>query len=260
MKFEYPLESGKLIKRYKRFLADVSSNGDEFTVHCPNTGSMKGCATPGSKVWFWNSKNPKRKYLHTWEMLENEQGHLIGINTHRANALVREAIENNIFPSIPFDQTNDLLKSEVAYGKEKSRIDLLLTQKNLLEESELQVSKKSRIWIEVKNTTLLDSINEEDTEGYFPDAVTSRGTKHLRELIQQVNNGDRAVLIFCVQHTGIKSVRAASHIDPLYAQTLQQAVEAGVEVIATKTYLSEEEIKIVGEIPFLLDSFSNGDQ
>ncbi|MCP4270855.1 MAG: DNA/RNA nuclease SfsA [Gammaproteobacteria bacterium] len=236
MKFEFPLQNGILIKRYKRFLADIETDNGIITLHCPNTGSMKGCAEPGSKVWYWDSQNPKRKYPHTWEFLENFQGHLIGINTNRANHLVKEAIVAGLLSNLEYDT----IKSEVSYGKEKSRIDLLL---------EKGVNKT---WIEVKNVTLLEMDNNNGAQGYFPDAVTSRGSKHLRELMAQVEQGDRAVLVFCVQHTGIETVRPATHIDPIYAKTLKQAADAGVEIIAAKTMISEKEIKIIGQLPVFI--------
>ncbi len=233
MKFEYPLQTGILIKRYKRFLADIETDNGVITIHCPNTGSMKGCAEPGSKVWFWDSGNPKRKYRHSWELVENQFSHLIGINTNRANHLIKEAITDKVLNNLEFDT----IKSEIPYGEEKSRIDLLLTHQN------------KNIWVEVKNTTLLEIDETGDSQGYFPDAVTSRGTKHLRELMAQVEKGDRAVLIFCVQHMGIKTVKAAAHIDPVYAGTLKQAADAGVEIIAAQTLITDNEIKVIGELP-----------
>jgi len=237
MKFEHHLQSGLLLKRYKRFLADIEINSDRITIHCPNTGSMKGCAEPGSKVWFWDSENPKRKYRHTWELVENHLGHLIGINTNRANQLVKEAIIDGVLNNLEYDK----MSQEVTYGKEKSRIDLLLENAG------------NKIWIEVKNVTLLDENKPDVGAGYFPDAVTSRGTKHLRELMAQVEQGDRSILIFCVQHTGIKTVQAAEHIDPVYANTLKQAKAAGVEIIAAKTLINDQEIRIIGEIPVFID-------
>ena len=233
MKFEYPLQIGTLIKRYKRFLADIETDKGLITIHCPNTGSMKGCAEPGSRVWFWDSENPKRKYRHSWELVENQLGHLIGINTNRANHLIKEAIIEKVLNNLDYDE----IKSEVSYGDEKSRIDLRLTHQN------------KNIWVEVKNTTLLEFDEAGDSQGYFPDAVTSRGTKHLRELMAQVKKGDRAVLVFCVQHMGIKTVKAAAHIDPVYAETLKQAADAGVEIIAAQTLITDKEIKIIGELP-----------
>jgi len=236
MKFEYPLQKGILIKRYKRFLADIETDNGVITIHCPNTGSMKGCAEPGSKVWYWDSQNPKRKYPHSWEFLGNHQGHLIGINTNRANHLIKEAIVDGILPNLEYDK----ISSEVYYGKEKSRIDLLLEKGS------------SKTWIEVKNVTMLEVDPNSGSQGYFPDAVTSRGSKHLRELMAQVELGDRAVLIFCVQHTGIETVRPATHIDPLYSETLKQAADAGVEIIAAKAMINEQEIKIIGQLPVFI--------
>lgn len=235
MKFENPLRSGILIKRYKRFLADVETESGMLTIHCPNTGSMAGCAVPGSRVWFWDSGNPKRKYLHSWELVENIHGHMIGINTGRANHLIKEAIVNKVLNHFEYEE----IRSEVTYGNERSRIDLLLTKAD------------HNTWIEVKNVTLLELDDSGNGQGYFPDSVTSRGSKHLRELMLQVSKGDRAVLIFCVQHTGINSVKAARHIDPVYAETLQQAVAAGVEIIAAETMINENEIKVIGQLPVL---------
>lgn len=239
MKFEKSLQSGTLIKRYKRFLADIKTSDGLITIHCPNTGSMKGCAEPGNEVWFWDSGNPKRKYACSWELVKNPQGHMIGINTGRANALVKEAIINKVLTNLDYDE----IKTEVAYGEEKSRIDILLTHNN------------KNTWIEVKNTTLLAVDEKGKNQGYFPDSVTTRGTKHLRELMQQVKNGDRAVLVFCVQHTGIKTVKPAAHIDKAYADTLKQAYDAGVEIIAAKTEfnLLAGEIKITGQLPVIIE-------
>jgi sugar fermentation stimulation protein A len=222
MKFTPELESGVLIKRYKRFLADIMlPNGQEITIHCPNTGSMKNCLFPGEKVWFSSSDNPKRKYAHTWELMQTDQQHYIGINTGRANALAEEAINRQVITEL---LGYEHLKREVKYGSENSRIDILLTSQN-----------RPECYIEVKSCTLL-----EDKMGYFPDAVTTRGQKHLRELIHMVELGHRAVLLFVVQHSGITSVKSARHIDPQYADLLEQAVANGVEVLAYKTALSPQ--------------------
>ncbi|MFT6131626.1 MAG: sugar fermentation stimulation protein A, partial [Shewanella sp.] len=154
MKFTPELESGVLIKRYKRFLADIMlPNGQEITIHCPNTGSMKNCLFPGEKVWFSSSDNPKRKYAHTWELMQTDQQHYIGINTGRANALAEEAINRQVITEL---LGYEHLKREVKYGSENSRIDILLTSQN-----------RPECYIEVKSCTLL-----EDKMGYFPDAVT----------------------------------------------------------------------------------------
>jgi sugar fermentation stimulation protein A len=237
MIFEYPLLTGTLVKRYKRFLADIETDSGIMTIHCPNTGSMSGCAEPGSRVWYWDSANLKRKYRHSWELVEDKSGHMIGINTNRANHLIKEAIEQKILVDCEYDT----LQSEVRYGEENSRIDLLLSKDN------------KKTWVEVKSTTLLEFDETNNSQGYFPDSVTSRGTKHLRELMLQVAQGDKAKLIFCVQHSGIKSVKAATHIDPLYAKTLKQAAEAGVEIIAAETLITETEIKVIGQLPVIFE-------
>lgn len=234
MKFSSELSQGTLIKRYKRFLADVALNdGSEITLHCPNTGSMKNCLFPGQPVWFSHSDNPKRKYPCTWELMQTPQGDLIGINTGRANALAEEAIVNGVIAEL---QGYPRLRREVRYGEENSRIDLLLS-----------ADGKPDCYIEVKSCTLL-----QDGKGYFPDAVTARGQKHLRELIQMVQSGHRAVLLFVVQHSGINSVSPAAHIDPDYAVGLTQAMAAGVEVLAYKCELSHQAIEIRHTCPILV--------
>jgi sugar fermentation stimulation protein A len=220
MEFTPALQQGTLIKRYKRFLADVRlDDGTEITIHCPNTGSMKNCLFPGELVWFSTSDNPKRKYPNTWEISQTTEQHLIGINTGRANALAEEAINAGVITELTGYST---LKREVKYGDENSRIDILLSDEN-----------RPLCYVEIKSCTLL-----EQTVGYFPDSVTTRGQKHLRELMHMVSLGHRAVLLFVVQHTGINIVQAAEHIDPQYALLLKQAVNSGVEVLAYQTELS----------------------
>jgi len=215
MKFSEPLIKARLIKRYKRFLADVElEDGQQITIHTANTGSMTGCAIPGSTIWISNSHNPKRKYLYSWEVSTSENEYRIGINTMLANKLVKEAIEKGDIIELK-DFIN--IETEVPYGLEKSRIDLLLTQKT-----------GQKCYIEVKNVTA----SFEPAIAAFPDAVTARGSKHLRELEQMVQQGNRAIILFCVQREDITAVRAAKEIDPLYASTLQQVVTSGVEVLA----------------------------
>lgn len=230
MKFDAPLIQGVLIKRYKRFLADITlADGSELTVHCPNTGSMKNCAEPGSTVWLSDSGNPKRKYRHTWEMVSVGDVAVAGINTGRANGLVKEAILSGRIAELA---GYDKLRSEVKYGDENSRIDLLLERAG------------EQCYVEVKSLTL-----GEGEVGYFPDAVTERGRKHLRELEAMVGQGHRAVLFFCVQHNGVKMAKPADHIDPKYGQALRQAHAAGVEVMAWQCDLSEAEITIARALP-----------
>ncbi|CAM2894735.1 DNA/RNA nuclease SfsA [Vibrio mytili] len=237
MHFKPSLESATLLKRYKRFLADIElDNGEIRTIHCANTGAMTGCATPGNRVWYSTSDNPKRKYPNSWELTETSQGHRICVNTARANQLAVEAIENGVISELcGYDE----LQTEVKYGNENSRIDILLSEKN-----------KPRCYIEVKSVTLLDESNEQG-QGYFPDAVTTRGQKHLRELTEMAQNGNRAILLFTVLHSGIEKVSSAHHIDAKYSQLLNQAQDAGVEVLCYKAELSNTEIKLLSAIDFI---------
>jgi sugar fermentation stimulation protein A len=232
MQFPTPLIQGTLIKRYKRFLADVQlADGSTVIAHCPNTGAMTGCAETGWKVWLSPSNNPKRKLSYTWEVVLTDQLHWIGINTHKANVIVKEAIQENVIAELLGYQT---LQPEVKFGKENSRIDFLLTD-----------PEKCDCYVEVKSVTLLD-----DNVGYFPDAKTLRGQKHLRELSLIANQGKRAVLLFCVQHSGIKSVQVAKHIDPDYAKEIKQAMLNGVQILCYGCKISSEKIYINQSLPF----------
>lgn len=218
------LNKATLIKRYKRFLADIIlEDGTETTLHVANTGAMTGCATENDTVWYSTSTNKKRKYPYSWEITQTQKNHNICVNTIRANQLVEEAITQQVISEFVGYKE---LKREVKYGDENSKIDFLLIDKNNI-----------KTFIEVKSVTLLGNpsiINNDDncTQGYFPDAVTTRGQKHLRELMQMKKQGHRAVLLFAVLHSGIESVMAAEHIDEKYAELLTQAVQQGVEVIA----------------------------
>ncbi|MFT6776892.1 MAG: sugar fermentation stimulation protein A [Paraglaciecola sp.] len=232
MQFFFPLIQGTLIKRYKRFLADVRlADGSIVIAHCPNTGAMTGCAEPGWKVWLSPSNNPKRKLLYTWEVVLTDRFHWIGINTHKANVLVKEAIQEGRIDELLGYKT---LQSEVRFGQENSRIDFLLTD-----------CEKADCYVEVKSVTLLV-----DNAGYFPDSKTLRGQKHLRELSAMVNQGKRAVLFFCVQHSGIQSVQVAKHIDPDYANELKQAMLNGVEILCYGCRVSSEKIDINQSLQF----------
>lgn len=234
MKIEPPLEQAILLKRYKRFLADIRlANGEEMTIHCPNTGSMKNCWAPETPCWFSRSNDPKRKLPGTLEITSTPDGFLVGVNTGRPNKLVREAIESGVIAEL---QGYSEIRPEVKYGDENSRIDLLL------------IDGERRCYVEVKNTTL----GVGDGRVLFPDAVTTRGAKHLRELMAMVEQGHRAVLVFCVQHSGAQSVGPADKIDPVYGQTLREAMDAGVEVLAYGCDLSAEEINLKSALPFYL--------
>lgn len=220
MLFTPPLQSATLIKRYKRFLADViTPEGQALTLHCPNTGAMTGCAAPGDTVWYSTSDNPKRKYAHTWELTETRQGAVICVNTLRANTLAKEAV---LAGNIPELAGYNILKIEVKYGEENSRIDLML-----------QAEDRRNCYIEVKSVTLA-----EKEYGYFPDAVTAHGQKHLRELMSVAAAGHRAVILFAVLHSAIDRFSPAHHIDAKYAQLLIEAQEKGVEILAWKAELS----------------------
>ncbi|XPF92542.1 DNA/RNA nuclease SfsA [Colwellia sp. RE-S-Sl-9] len=207
------LRKATLIKRYKRFLADVIlENGEETTMHVANTGAMSGCGSPGDTVWYSTSENKKRKYPFSWELTEKANGDLICVNTHQANVFVQTAIEKNEIPALVGFSA---LKREVKYGEENSKIDILLTY-----------TDKPDHYVEIKSATLL-----EDGQGYFPDTTTVRGQKHLTELTTVAANGERAVLIFAVMHSGIKSVLPAKHLDAKYAELFEQAKHNGVTII-----------------------------
>lgn len=203
-----------LIQRYKRFLSDVVlPDGETITVHCPNTGSMKNCIQPMGACWYSTSLSAARKYPNTLEVVTTPSGDLAGINTSRSNGLVAEAICAGVISEL---QGYDNIRHEVVYGNEKSRVDFVLERGD------------EKCFVEVKNVTLMDAKGQ----GLFPDAVSERGTKHLRELMQMIRDGHRAVLLYCVQHTGIEWVEPADAIDPLYGKTLREAIAAGVEVVA----------------------------
>ena len=232
MKLSPPLARGLLLRRYKRFLADIAlENGEIITIHCPNTGSMKNCWAEETPCWYSDSGNPKRKYRHTLEITTTPEGALAGVNTGRANALVEEAIVAGVVREL---QGYESLRREVKYGEENSRIDLLLS------------GEQGECYVEVKNVTLA-----EGARGLFPDAVSARGAKHLRELQKLSEAGVRAVLFYCVQHSQIASVEAAREIDPTYAAALDEALAAGVEVIAYRAQLGGEEIRLTDAIPFV---------
>lgn len=234
MQFTPALQPATLVQRYKRFLADVvTPEGVALTLHCPNTGAMTGCATPGDTVWYSTSLNNKRKYPHTWEITQTAGGEYICVNTLRANQLVKEAISLDLIPEL---RGYNSLKTEVKYGAENSRIDFLL-----------QAEDQPECYIEVKSVTLADRDN-----GYFPDAVTLRGQKHLRELISVVAEGKRAVLFFAVLHSAIRKFSPARHIDPKYAQLLNEAQKQGVEVLAYKAELSADNITLRSALPVTL--------
>ncbi|CAH0532631.1 Sugar fermentation stimulation protein A [Vibrio stylophorae] len=216
----YPLpelKSATLLRRYKRFLADVRDDqGHEFTIYCANTGAMTGCGVAGDRVFYSTSDNTKRKYAHTWELTLTQAGHWVCVNTARANDWMGTLLNAKAISGL--DQYQQV-QAEVPYGEERSRIDFLLTDTHL-----------PTCYIEVKSCTLLDEQLGRGC-GFFPDAVTKRGQKHLRELMAMQAQGARAVLLFAVLHTGISQVDAARHIDADYGALFDQAIASGVEVL-----------------------------
>ena len=228
----------RLIKRYKRFLADVRLDNDEMiTVHCPNTGSMKNCVEENAEIWLSDSDNPKRKYRYTWEYLRTSRGHHIGVNAGKANQLVQSAIRDDLVEPLAGYET---IRPEVKYGDENSRIDLLL-----------QDNKRQDCYVEIKSVTLLEDPPSRGI-GYFPDAVSERGAKHLRELIKMSQSDARSVLFFCVQHTGIQEVRPADHIDREYGKLLREALVSGVEVLAYKVRKSNKGFRLWRDLPVIV--------
>ncbi|MCV2404141.1 DNA/RNA nuclease SfsA [Marinomonas sp. C2222] len=239
MKFTTPLIEGRLIKRYKRFLADIElPTGEVIVAHCPNTGSMRRCQQENARVWVSKSDNPKRKLAYTWELVEVDESYLACINTGYPNKLVGEAIRNEVIKELA---GYDDIKAEVKYG-EKSRIDWLLSD-----------ADGKQCYVEVKNATLL----EEDGRGYFPDAVTDRGRKHLNEMAKMVEQGHRAVLVFCVSHTGINEVAPAGYIDKKYAETFETVLAQGVEVLAYKVDITTESMTLSHRVPVLSPKYSD---
>lgn len=225
MKFPQPLIPGHLVRRYKRFFADVVlEDGTEVTAHCANTGAMTGIKEPGLKVWLSQSDNLKRKLKYTWELVEAE-GTIIGALPNTANALAEEAVNAGVITELA---GHDSLRREVKYG-ENSRIDLLL-----------ESAGQPPCWVEVKN------VHWQRGPGIaeFPDGVTSRGAKHLGELTAQVAAGDRAVQLFIVQRSDCHTLRPAGDIDPVYAATLREAAAAGVEVLAYACHVTTDGITV----------------
>jgi len=225
MKFPDPLIKATLLKRYKRFLADVRlENGDVVTAHCANPGSMIGNAEPDSEVWLSPSRNPARKLKYSWELIKVDGG-LVGINTAWPNGLVEEAIKAGQVPALGAYES---LRREVRYG-ENSRIDLLLEGG----------AGRSPCYVEVKNVNLKRADTAE-----FPDAVTARGAKHLRELTQVAQGGGRAVMFFLVQRMDCDEVSIAGDIDPIYAKEFSAALTSGVEALCYCCKITTSEVVV----------------
>jgi sugar fermentation stimulation protein A len=233
MIFGQRLLAGKLIRRYKRFLADIEmESGETVTAHCPNSGSMKTCTGTGWKVLLSDHPASSRKYRYTWEMVHNGKC-WIGINTGIPNLLAAEAIRAGKIPEL---KEYPVLRREQKYGR-NSRIDLLLSD------------SRQTCFVEVKNVTLV----ERDGNYYFPDSVTERGRKHLSELMTMVDEGHRAVMLFIIQRSDGRLFRPAKHIDPKYAESLQKAYKHGVEILVYRAEVSPQKIEITGNVAWDLN-------
>jgi sugar fermentation stimulation protein A len=234
MKFSEPLISGRLVRRYKRFLADVVlDSGETITTTCPNTGSMMGLVVEGSRVWLSTSDSPTRKYKHTWELVEADFGAgttMVGINTNHPNRIVSEAIAEGAIKELKGYAD---LKREVKYGA-NSRIDILLTD-----------PKKSPCYVEIKNVHMM----RKSPRAEFPDSVTERGAKHLAELSRMVQAGNRAVMLYLIQISTPTSFSFADDIDPAYVKAFDHAREAGVEALAYRCSISSDAIIIDRAVP-----------
>jgi sugar fermentation stimulation protein A len=235
MKFVTPLIRGRLIRRYKRFLADVVlDDGREVTATCPNTGSMIGLTAPGSVVWLSLSDSPTRKYPHTWEMVEADLGAgpaIVGINTNHPNRIVSEAIASGTILELSGYAT---LRREVKYGL-SSRIDILL-----------ESPSKPLCYVEIKNVHLSRKLGLAE----FPDSVTERGVKHLVELSAMVAAGHRAVMLYLIQRADAERFAFAQDIAPRYVAAYEAARSAGVEALAYGCDVKPEGIEIIRPVPF----------
>ena len=223
MEFTKSLIKGKFIKRYKRFFADIKLDKEIVTAHCPNTGSMHGLLNEGNDVYLIPNNNPKRKLKYGLEIIKTRKN-LVGINTHMANKIVKHGLENNLIREL---KDNDLIKPEVFFNKE-TRFDFLIEK------------KKEKSFVEVKNVTLFRNKNIAE----FPDAVSSRGSKHLLTLIDAKRKGYKAYILFLVQIQNMEYFKVANDIDPEYYRNYLLAKKAGVNFLAYRCDISAKKILI----------------
>ena len=226
MRFQTPLVPAVLVRRYKRFLADVTlADGTEVTAHCANPGSMMGLADPGTRIWLEPNDDPKKKLKFGWRLVEHADGHFTGVDTAVPNRMLRAALEAREVAGL--DQF-DALRAEVPYG-EKSRIDFLLARDG-----------QPDTYVEVKSVTL----SRQPGLAEFPDSVTARGTRHLNELADMVQAGHRAVMLYLIQRTDCRRMTLAADIDPAYAAAWNRATALGVETIAIDCQITPQEIRL----------------
>ncbi|AXI48300.1 DNA/RNA nuclease SfsA [Sulfitobacter sp. SK012] len=226
MRFQTELVPARLIRRYKRFLADCTlEDGREVVAHCANPGSMKGLADPGMRIWLEPNDDPKKKLKYGWRLVDHENGHFTGVDTSLPNRVLRAALMAREVPPLANYNT---VRPEVKYG-ENSRVDFLLTEPSLPD-----------AYVEVKSVTL----NRTPGLAEFPDSVTARGAKHLAELAKVARQGHRAVLLYLVQRTDCSEVAMASDIDPTYAAAHAAATSAGVETLCIGTYIDPQGISL----------------
>ena len=223
MEFTKSLLKGKLIKRYKRFFVDVNLNKEIVTAHCPNTGSMKGLLDKGNSVYLLKHDDPKRKLKYGLEIIKTHKN-LVGVNTHMANKIVNHGLTNNLISEL---KNSDIIKPEVFFNKE-TRFDFLIEK------------KKQKSFVEVKNVTLF----RDEKTAEFPDAITTRGSKHLLTLIDAIKKGYKSYLIFLVQIQNMENFKIARDIDAEYYKNYLFAKKAGVNFLAYKCKLNTKEIVI----------------
>ena len=232
MLFENRLISGVFIKRYKRFFVDVKINGRLITAHCPNTGSMMGLLKKGNKVWLSKTDNPNRKLKYTLQIIE-DNGFKVGVNTHATNKIVLSALKNGLIKEFKKDV---IINSEVKFGK-NTRFDFLIKDKDF------------NAFIEVKNVTLKRKSNIAE----FPDAITSRGVKHINELMNAKKKGYKIYLAFIIQREDCRTFRIANDIDPKYSKTLSQAVKKSLKILCYDCKFSPKGIRVNKKISLKID-------